>query len=331
MQTFFNDFKDRKVFYTKLTGMTVAALALGMVFPFIFSFIADRAPLLAPILKVEGTELGSTVILLPAGMFFLTLSCVILEALLLGYENSTLKRVLADDSASVRTDFLYLLLRISGLMMIFGLILTLGGLFPAVDFIKREFGFAVMADSDSIALHFVAMAVVHTFINYWAHRILHTKYLWVIHQVHHSAEHYNVLLPYRHHPVEFIIATLYGAFILGVLGIRPEAVMLWLGINAVYQSMVHSNYDWKWKWVEYVLITPAAHRIHHSTKPAHFNSNLGILSIWDRLFGTYIAPTPEEIIDLGVGQPDQKKYNTDHFLAEIMACFWRWLGLRRAT
>jgi hypothetical protein len=91
MQTFFNDFKDRKVFYTKLTGMTVAALALGMVFPFIFSFIADRAPLLAPILKVEGTELGGTVILLPAGMFFLTLSCVILEALLLGYENSTLK------------------------------------------------------------------------------------------------------------------------------------------------------------------------------------------------------------------------------------------------
>jgi sterol desaturase/sphingolipid hydroxylase (fatty acid hydroxylase superfamily) len=95
--------------------------------------------------------------------------------------------------------------------------------------------------------------------------------------------------------------------------------------------MVHSNYDWKWKWVEYVLITPAAHRIHHSTKPAHFNSNLGILSIWDRLFGTYIAPTPGEIIDFGVGQPDQKNYNTDHFIKENMACFWRWLGLRRAT
>jgi sterol desaturase/sphingolipid hydroxylase (fatty acid hydroxylase superfamily) len=331
MQTFIYDLKHRKTFISKLTAMTVAALALGMAFPFVFALVADKAPILAPVLKVEGAELGGTVILFPAGMLFLTLACVVLEALLLGYENSTLKRVLADDSASVRTDFLYLLLRVSGLMMVFGLVLTLGGLFPAVDTIKREFGYAIMGYSDSIALHFVAMAVLHTFINYWAHRILHSKYLWVIHQVHHSAKHYNVLLPYRHHPVEFIIATLYGAFILGVLGIRPEAVMLWLGVNAVYQSLVHSNYDWKWKWLEAILITPAAHRIHHSTNPIHFNSNLGILSIWDRIFGTYIAPTTGEIIDLGVGQPDQKNYNTDHFFVEIMACFGRWLGLRKTV
>jgi len=329
MQTFLNDLNHRKSFFAKLTAMTVAALALGMAFPFIFALIADKAPFLAPILKVEGTELGAGVVLLPAGMLFLTLACVVLEALLLGYENSTLKRVLADDSASVKTDFLYLLLRISGLMMVFGLLFTLGAMYPAAGYLKNEFGFAFMRGTGNLALHFLAMAVLHTFINYWAHRFLHMKYLWQLHQVHHSAEHYNVLLPYRSHPMEFVIATLYGGFILGVLGIRPEALMLWLGINAVYQSMVHSNYDWKWKWVEYILITPAAHRIHHSTNPDHYNSNLGILSIWDRMFGTYIAPTPGEVIDLGLGQPDQKNYNTGHFFIEIIACFGRWLGLRK--
>ena len=329
MQTFFNDLKDRKTFFTKLTGMTVAALALGMAFPFIFAFIAEKAPLLAPILKVEGTELGATAVLVPVGMLAITLACVVLEAMLLGYENSTMKRVLAGDSASIRTDFLYLLLRISGLMTVFGLVLSLGSMYPAAIYLKTEFGFAFLHGTDNLALHFIAMAVLHTFINYWAHRFLHMKFLWVIHQVHHSAEHYNILLPYRHHPVEYIIATLYGAIILGVLGIRLEAVMIWLAVNAIYQSMVHSNYDWKWKWVEYVLITPAAHRIHHSTNPIHFNSNLGILSIWDRMFGTYIAPTAGEIIDLGVGQPDQKNYNTDHFFKENMACFGRWLGLRK--
>jgi len=221
MQTFLNHLNQRKTFFAKLCAMTVAALALGMAFPFIFALIADKAPFLAPVLKVEGAELGPGVVLLPLGMLLLSLSCVVLEALLLGYEQSTLKRVLTDDSPSVKTDFLYLLLRISGLMMVFGLLLSLGGMYPAAEYLKREFGFAIFADTDSLTLHFAVLAVMHTFFSYWAHRFLHTKILWQIHQVHHSAENYNVLLPYRNHPVEFVIATIYGAFILGVLGVKP--------------------------------------------------------------------------------------------------------------
>ena len=226
MQPFLNDLKQRKIFFTKLTAMTLAALVLGMAFPFVIAFIAEKAPSLAPVLKVEGTELGSSVVLLPVGMLFLTLACIGLEAFLLGYDHSTLKRILADDSASVRTDFFYLLFRISGLLMIFSLLFSMGGLYPAADYIKREFGFAFMSHIDSIALHFAVMAVTYSFLNYWAHRFMHSKIMWQIHQVHHSAEHYNVLLPYRNHPVEYIVATLYGAFILGVLGIKPEALML---------------------------------------------------------------------------------------------------------
>ncbi len=128
--------------------------------------------------------------------------------------------------------------------------------------------------------------------------------------------------------MDYVIAIFYGAFVTAVLGIKPEAMLLWLAANAVYQSMVHSDYDWKWKWVEYILITPAAHRIHHSTAPEHYNSNLGILSIWDRLFGTYVAPKGETV-NLGVGPEDQKNFNTDRFFEEIMTCFGRWIGFRR--
>ena len=47
------------------------------------------------------------------------------------------------------------------------------------------------------------------------------------------------------------------------------------------------------------------------------------------MFGTYIAPKGEHI-KLGLGEPDRGNFNTDHFFAEIMACFWRWLGLKRS-
>jgi hypothetical protein len=37
-----------------------------------------------------------------------------------------------------------------------------------------------------------------------------------------------------------------------------------------------------------VLISPHHHQLHHSADPRHAGKNLGgILSIWDRMFGTY--------------------------------------------
>ena len=328
MHDFLEDLKQRKTFVAKMAALTGGAVALGMGIPVVFAYVGEKMPALAPFLSAEGSELGLNLILFPIGILAITASCVILEALLLGYEKSTAKRILAYEQPSVRTDCFFILLRISGLMVVLSLLFSLGWLYVIADYIKANTNLAIMSGTDSIALHFAAMAVTYSFLNYWIHRFLHSKYLWEIHKVHHSAEDYNVLLPFRNHPVDYVIAIFYGAFITAVLGIKPEAMMLWLAVNAVYQSMVHSNYDWKWRWVEYILITPQAHRIHHSTAPEHFNSNLGILSIWDRMFGTYTPPKGERI-DLGV--EDRENFNTDRFFAEIMAVFWRWIGWGRRT
>ena len=328
MSQFLEDLRQKKSLAGALLGLAIGALALGSVVPFLFDYLAGKFSWVSLVLSVEANELGLNVVYFPVGMMGITAFCLILEASLLGYERSTAKKILANEMPSVRTDVFYLLFRISGLMMIFSLAFSFGSLYVATDFIKSELGFAFLADVDSVVVQFVAWVLIFTFLNYWAHRLLHTRFFWDIHQVHHSAEHYNVLLPYRNHPVEYIVATLYGIGATAVLGIKPEVMMAWLAANAVYQSMVHSQYDWKWRWVEYVLITPAAHRIHHSTAPEHFNSNLAILSIWDRMFGTYVPPT-EEPINFGV--PEQKNFNTDRYFTEIIACFLRWLSIKRGT
>ena len=328
MEKFLEDLRRRKTFVARLVGMCVAAFGLAMAIPIFFSFVAGIVPSLAPVLKVEGNEFGANIVYMPIGVLGLTGMCLIAEAWLLGYGKSTLKSILDDEQPSVRTDFLFFLFRVSGLMVVFALIFSLGGLYVAAEYIETALDLAVVGTMDSFVLQFLAMALLFSFINYWYHRLLHTKLLWEFHKVHHSAENYNVLLPYRNHPVDFIFATFCIAATFAILGIRVEVLLAWLGANAVYQSMVHSHYDWKGRWLEYVFITPAAHRIHHSTAPDHYNSNFAIFSIWDRLFGTYTPPRGEKI-NFGLPDPDQRNFNTGHFFAEIMSCFWRWIGLKR--
>ncbi len=50
-----------------------------------------------------------------------------------------------------------------------------------------------------------------------------------------------------------------------------------------------------------LVVTPDMHRVHHSVEDNEANSNFGFnLSLWDRLFGTYIAQ-PRKGIKMTVG------------------------------
>ena len=133
---------------------------MGAAFPFCFAYLGEIFPLLKPFLSAEGRELGANAVYLPAAMLALTVGCIVLEAWLLGCKNSTLKRILPHNSASVRTDIIFLLFRISGLMMVFALLFSLGGLFYITEILETKFGFAIMKNVDNFAFQFLVMAVV---------------------------------------------------------------------------------------------------------------------------------------------------------------------------
>jgi sterol desaturase/sphingolipid hydroxylase (fatty acid hydroxylase superfamily) len=51
------------------------------------------------------------------------------------------------------------------------------------------------------------------------------------------------------------------------------------------------NVTWPSRWLEWILVTPRFHQVHHSDDPQHYVANLGdLLTVWDRLFGTYVDP-----------------------------------------
>jgi hypothetical protein len=66
------------------------------------------------------------------------------------------------------------------------------------------------------------------------------------------------------------------------------------------------------------LLPPLSHHMHHSTDHDLVGKMLGIVPIWDRLFGTWCDLDPE-ILPLGV---TDASYNSRHFLRET----WRDLG-----
>jgi sterol desaturase/sphingolipid hydroxylase (fatty acid hydroxylase superfamily) len=130
------------------------------------------------------------------------------------------------------------------------------------------------------------------FVYYWNHRFMHeSRYMWALHVVHHSSEHYNFSTALRQPVADALGTTLpYGALCL--LGIAPELVTTARGVNLLYQFWIHTETVGRLGAPEAVLNSPSHHRVHHGSNSQYLDRNHGsILIVWDRLFGTF---EPEE-------------------------------------
>ncbi len=136
--------------------------------------------------------------------------------------------------------------------------------------------------------------VLADFINYWAHRLLHSRWFWHTHAWHHAPKHLWWMSGLRGSPVHVLLNILpYTAAYLmcpttagGIVGM---GVVL-LGI--ANQHWQHSNIRLPYSHqIEWLLVTPRFHFVHHSAAPKFTNSNYGFLTtIWDRMFGTFVDP-----------------------------------------
>jgi sterol desaturase/sphingolipid hydroxylase (fatty acid hydroxylase superfamily) len=142
---------------------------------------------------------------------------------------------------------------------------------------------------------------------YAAHRVEHgVSILWRLHIVHHSDSELDASTGFRHYPLESALHVVIGTAIFVALGVPA-----WVGVASGIVSYVvgvtqHANVrvfsprvDRALQWV---LVTPDMHRIHHSMRSADHDSNYGnILSIWDHLFRTYRAVSSEEHAAMSFG------------------------------
>jgi len=132
----------------------------------------------------------------------------------------------------------------------------------------------------------------------------HVPLFWWFHIVHHSDLDLDVSSGLRFHPVEIIGSMLLKIGLVFLVGPSPLAVVLFEAILNGMAMFSHSNVRLPLKLdrlLRWLIVTPDMHRIHHSVEVRETNSNFGFnLSIWDRMFGTYLAdalrPQPEIVI-----------------------------------
>lgn len=146
--------------------------------------------------------------------------------------------------------------------------------------------------------------VLYDFCYYWLHRLGHERnVLWAAHSVHHQSEEYNLTTALRQTSSGFIFSWLFY-LPLAMLGVPPLVFITVASLNLLYQFWVHTRHIPKLGWLEWVLITPSNHRVHHAQNPDYLDRNYGgVFILWDRLFGTFKEEDPAEPVVFGVTTP----------------------------
>jgi sterol desaturase/sphingolipid hydroxylase (fatty acid hydroxylase superfamily) len=147
--------------------------------------------------------------------------------------------------------------------------------------------------------------IVIDFAGYWNHRLSHrVNIFWNQHVIHHSSEEFNLACALRQS-----ISNLIGYFPLllipaALVGVPYEVIAILGPIHLFAQFWYHTQHIGKMGWLEYIIVTPSQHRVHHAINPEYIDKNLGqILSVWDRWFGTFQEELPEVPPQYGVLKP----------------------------
>jgi alkylglycerol monooxygenase len=145
------------------------------------------------------------------------------------------------------------------------------------------------------------------FASYWSHRLNHKiNFFWNQHIIHHSSEEFNMACALRQ-SISNVLG--YGALFMipaAVLGIPQEVIAILAPLHLFGQFWYHTQHIGKLGWLEYIIVTPSQHRVHHAINPIYIDKNLSaIFCVWDRMFGTFQEELDDEPAVYGVLKPVQ--------------------------
>lgn len=138
------------------------------------------------------------------------------------------------------------------------------------------------------------------FSSWLVHWVMHNvKLLWRFHLVHHSDNSVDVTTGLRHHPGDSLLRGIFFLLLIFVSGAPMYAVMIYQTLLVMATAFTHANIrlaSWLDKTLSFVLVSPNMHKVHHHWKQPYTDSNYGaVLSIWDRLFGTFSKLDKDQI------------------------------------
>lgn len=166
--------------------------------------------------------------------------------------------------------------------------------------LQQQFGMVYWFNANIAGTVLLSFLTLDFFGGWLVHITEHkVSFLWKFHVIHHADNNVDVTTGLRHHPVESLLRGLF--FFMGIIisGAPMYAVMIFQTLLILATAFTHANINlpkWLDKGVSYILISPNMHKVHHHWKQPFTDSNYGaILSIWDRLLGTFKKLDPTQI------------------------------------
>ena len=148
--------------------------------------------------------------------------------------------------------------------------------------------FALFKMESSIMVYVIAFIGID-FAGYWVHRINHSiNYFWNHHIIHHSSEEFNLACALRQSISNFFSISFIFLIPTAILGVPPEVIAILAPLHLFAQYWYHTRLIGKLGLLEYIIVTPSHHRVHHAINNEYLDKNLSqVFIIWDKLFGTF--------------------------------------------
>ncbi len=89
-----------------------------------------------------------------------------------------------------------------------------------------------------------------------------------------------------------------------LIGFPLEVLITVNAVNLIYQFWVHTQFVRRMGALDYILVTPSNHRVHHAQNERYIDKNYGgMLILWDRMFGTFEDEREDDPVVFGVRKP----------------------------
>lgn len=204
----------------------------------------------------------------------------------------------------------------------------------SVDLVMRGFSLVVLTyfyDRHIVGVtdpvvYWLLLLVTLDFMFYILHVVDHKcRLFWAIHVTHHSSEEFNLTVGFRSSVFQPVYRFIY--FIpLAWFGFQPLDILFVYSATQVYGILLHTKYIGNLGPIEWVLVTPSHHRVHHASNDEYIDKNMGMLLIvWDRLFGTF--QKEEARVRYGITKPLKNRK-----LPNVLFHEWRdlWKDIRQS-
>ena len=162
-----------------------------------------------------------------------------------------------------------------------------------------------IAHIQSSWLLYVIAFIALDFSGYWVHRLAHSvNFFWNNHIVHHSSEEFNLACALRQSISVFV--RIYAVLLIpaALLGVPAKVIAIVAPLHLFAQFWYHTRHINRMGLLEYIIVTPSHHRVHHAINPIYLDKNFGqVFIFWDHWFGTYQEELKDTPCVYGVTRP----------------------------